>query len=209
MVAAFGVGSIAFMNLSLNFNSVGFYQMMKLLCIPCQGFIYYQFQNQGMSFNLMKSLFVLLVGIGVATITDVEINQFGTMIGFIAVATTAQFQIWQGSKSKQFGMTSIQVPYDLSGWQALLCLVIGLYVDRDIVNHEFKSMEMVLILLSCAIAIGVNLCSFLLIGRTNAITYQVVGHAKTCLVLLGGFFIIGTPIVMKNVAGIVIAMAGV
>ena len=70
-------------------------------------------------------------------------------------------------------MSSIQVQYDLSGWQALLCLMVGSYVDRDIVNHDFKSTEMVLILLSCVIAIGVNLCSFLLIGRTNAITYQV------------------------------------
>jgi len=34
-IAAFGVGSIGFMNISLHLNSVGFYQITKLAIVPC------------------------------------------------------------------------------------------------------------------------------------------------------------------------------
>lgn len=34
-IAAAGVGSIGFMNISLNLNSVGFYQITKLAIVPC------------------------------------------------------------------------------------------------------------------------------------------------------------------------------
>lgn len=44
-----------------------------------------------------------------------------------------------------------------------------------------------IVLATCFLALAVNLCSFGLIGRTSAITFQVVGHAKTCLVLIGGY----------------------
>ena len=44
-----------------------------------------------------------------------------------------------------------------------------------------------IVLGTCFLALAVNLCSFGLIGRTSAITFQVVGHAKTCLVLTGGY----------------------
>lgn len=44
-----------------------------------------------------------------------------------------------------------------------------------------------IVLGTCFLALMVNLCSFGLIGRTSAITFQVVGHAKTCLVLVGGY----------------------
>jgi solute carrier family 35 protein E3 len=63
-------------------------------------------------------------------------------------------------------------------------------------------------------AIAVNLCSAGLIGKTSAVTYQVVGHLKTCLVLIGGFIFVPTSNfttkeLLKNVFGISIAMVGV
>ena len=48
-----------------------------------------------------------------------------------------------------------------------------------------------------------------------AVTYQVVGHAKTCLVIIGGFLWVPSGVVashsdfFKNIAGISIAMIGV
>ena len=38
--------------------------------------------------------------------------------------------------------------------------------------------EMAWIALSCVLALSVNLCTYGLIGKTSAVTYQVVGHAK-------------------------------
>ena len=68
--------------------------------------------------------------------------------------------------------------------------------------------------LTCVLAIAVNILSYALIGKTSAVTYQVVGHAKTCLVLIGGYVLVrSTPKspeeLLKNILGVIVAMVGV
>lgn len=70
---------------------------------------------------------------------------------------------------------------------------------------------LLLVLLTCVIALAVNGCSFGLIGRTSAITFQVVGHTKTCLVLAGGFILWPTDNVQQmvnNAIGVGVAFVG-
>jgi hypothetical protein len=43
------------------------------------------------------------------------------------------------------------------------------------------------IFLSCIVAVGVNASQFICIGRFSAVTFQVLGHMKTILVLVLGF----------------------
>lgn len=47
------------------------------------------------------------------------------------------------------------------------------------------------IILSCLIAVGVNLSQFICIGRFTAVSFQVLGHMKTVLVLVLGFTLFG------------------
>jgi len=64
------------------------------------------------------------------------------------------------------------------------------------------------ILLSCSIAVCVNFSTFLVIGTTSPVTYQVLGHLKTCLVLSFGYIILKDPFSARNVVGILIAIFG-
>merc|ERR1711988_331098 len=70
-----------------------------------------------------------------------------------------------------------------------------------------------LVLGTCFLALLVNFCSFGLIGRTSPITFQVVGHAKTCLVLAGGYLFFPMTGTMQqlynNIMGVSVAMVGV
>ena len=71
-----------------------------------------------------------------------------------------------------------------------------------------------IVLGTCFLALAVNLCSFGLIGKTSAITFQVVGHAKTCLVLAGGYLLFPSKLadtqqLYNNIAGVSFAMIGV
>lgn len=56
--------SIGFLNLSLGFNSVGFYQMTKLAIIPCTVFIQTSFYGKVFSTRVKAALAVLLGGGG-------------------------------------------------------------------------------------------------------------------------------------------------
>ena len=58
---------------------------------------------------MILALFILLAGVGVATVTDVELRPVGMCWGVLAVSTTAVFQIWQGTKQKEFGVSATQL----------------------------------------------------------------------------------------------------
>jgi drug/metabolite transporter (DMT)-like permease len=64
------------------------------------------------------------------------------------------------------------------------------------------------IVLSCLISVSVNFSTFLVIGKTSAVTYQVLGHLKTCLVLAFGYFLLHDPFRWRNILGISIAVVG-
>ena len=67
----------------------------------------------------------------------------------------------------------------------------------------------VFIILSCSIAVGVNLSQFICIGRFTAVTFQVLGHMKTILVLILGFIFFGKEgLNLHVVLGMLIAIAG-
>lgn len=66
-----------------------------------------------------------------------------------------------------------------------------------------------LIGLSCAIAIGTNLSQFICIGRFTAVSFQVLGHMKTILVLTLGFLFFGKEgLNLHVIIGMTIAVLG-
>ena len=203
-VALAGFASIGFMNLSLNSNSVGFYQITKLTIIPVVLAInlLYGVHTNG---KIKLALLILLAGVGVATVTDVQLRPIGLVYGALAVLTTAVFQIWQGSKQKEFSMSGTQLQAAVAPWMAAQSLAVAAAAEgvcwkpdgscpklvQDFVLEAAASDDGVrtlgLVLATCFLALAVNFCSFGLIGRTSPITFQVVGHLKTCLVLVGGY----------------------
>lgn len=63
-------------------------------------------------------------------------------------------------------------------------------------------------MLSCLIAVFVNFSTFLVIGKTSPVTYQVLGHLKTCLVLAFGYTLLHDPFTFRNILGILVAVVG-
>merc|ERR1711990_1205999 len=57
--------SIGFLNLSLGFNSVGFYQMTKLAIIPCTVMMHTIYYGKKYSSSIKGALGILLLGVGI------------------------------------------------------------------------------------------------------------------------------------------------
>jgi solute carrier family 35 protein E3 len=64
------------------------------------------------------------------------------------------------------------------------------------------------IVLSCLISVSVNFSTFLVIGKTSPVTYQVLGHLKTCLVLAFGYLLLKDAFSWRNILGILVAVIG-
>ncbi|KAK3006594.1 hypothetical protein RJ639_016489, partial [Escallonia herrerae] len=215
-VMGFGIlngTSIGLLNLSLGFNSVGFYQMTKLAIIPCTVFLETLFFRKIFSRNVQLSLLVLLLGVGIATVTDLQLNVLGSVLSLLAVLTTCVAQIMTNTIQKRFKVSSTQLLYQSCPYQAIILFLTGPFVDGLLTNQNvfaFKYTPQVLafIVLSCLISVSVNFSTFLVIGKTSPVTYQVLGHLKTCLVLAFGYVLLRDPFSWRNILGILIAVVG-
>ncbi|CAN0901720.1 UDP-xylose transporter 3 [Linum grandiflorum] len=205
--------SIGLLNLSLGFNSVGFYQMTKLAIIPCTVLLETLFFRKLFSRNIQFSLVILLLGVGIATVTDLQLNVLGSVLSLLAVLTTCIAQIMTNTIQKKFKVSSTQLLYQSCPYQALTLFIVGPFLDGLLTNQNvfaFKYTPQVLffIVLSCMISVSVNFSTFLVIGKTSPVTYQVLGHLKTCLVLAFGYVLLRDPFSWRNILGILVAIVG-
>ncbi|AQK84129.1 Nucleotide/sugar transporter family protein [Zea mays] len=247
--------SIGLLNLSLGFNSVGFYQMTKLAIIPCTVILETLFFRKKFSRSIQMSLSVLLLGVGVATVTDLQLNAVGSILSLLAIITTCIAQIvsfhqkllfishklkfsylimlflfsrirtskpspvfmWlalmTNTIQKKFKVSSTQLLYQSCPYQSLTLFLIGPFLDGFLTNQNvfafnYTSQVVFFIVLSCLISVSVNFSTFLVIGKTSPVTYQVLGHLKTCLVLAFGYVLLHDPFSWRNILGILIAVVG-
>jgi len=205
--------SIGFLNLSLGFNSIGFYQMTKLAIIPFTVMLETIFLKKQFSRNIKLSLFFLLVGVGIASITDLQLNFVGTILSLLAIITTCVGQILTNTIQKKLNVTSTQLLYQSAPFQAAILFVSGPLVDQmltkqNVFAYKYSSIVLTFIIMSCVIAVSVNFSTFLVIGKTSPVTYQVLGHLKTCLVLGFGYTLLHDPFTERNIIGILVAVFG-
>ncbi|KAI4307549.1 hypothetical protein L6164_030724 [Bauhinia variegata] len=205
--------SIGLLNLSLGFNSVGFYQMTKLAIIPCTVLLETIFFRKVFSRSIQFSLTMLLLGVGIATVTDLQLNALGSFLSLLAVITTCIAQIMTNTIQKKFKVSSTQLLYQSCPYQAITLFVTGpfldwLLTDRNVFTFNYTPQVLFFIVLSCLISVSVNFSTFLVIGKTSAVTYQVLGHLKTCLVLAFGYVLLHDPFSWRNILGILVAVVG-
>ncbi|KAK8955180.1 hypothetical protein KSP40_PGU001554 [Platanthera guangdongensis] len=205
--------SIGLLNLSLGFNSVGFYQMTKLAIIPCTVLLETFFFRKNFSGTIKCSLAILLLGVGIATVTDLQLNALGSVLSLLAIITTCIAQIMTNTIQKRFKVSSTQLLYQSCPYQAITLFVIGPFLDGLLTNlnvfaFKYTPQVLVFIVLSCLISVSVNFSTFLVIGKTSPVTYQVLGHLKTCLVLAFGYVLLHDPFSWRNILGILVAVVG-
>ncbi|KAB1226234.1 hypothetical protein CJ030_MR1G023607 [Morella rubra] len=205
--------SIGLLNLSLGFNSIGFYQMTKLAIIPFTVLLETIFLKKQFSQKIKFSLFLLLIGVGIASVTDLQLNFVGTILSLLAIITTCVGQILTNTIQKRLNVSSTQLLYQSAPFQAAILFVSGPLVDQFLTKQSvfaFKYSPIVVgfIVLSCLIAVSVNFSTFLVIGKTSPVTYQVLGHLKTCLVLGFGYTLLHDPFTERNIIGILVAVWG-
>ncbi|TVU38203.1 hypothetical protein EJB05_11560 [Eragrostis curvula] len=85
--------SITGMNLSLMLNSVGFYQISKLSMIPVVCFMEWVLNSKHYTTKVISAVVVVAAGVGICTVTDVEVNAKGFICACVAVFCTSLQQI--------------------------------------------------------------------------------------------------------------------
>ncbi|CAN1169540.1 UDP-rhamnose/UDP-galactose transporter 5 [Linum perenne] len=206
--------SIVGMNVSLMWNSVGFYQIAKLSMIPVSCFLEVVLDKVRYSRDTKLSILVVLLGVAVCTVTDVSVNAKGFIAAVIAVWSTALQQYYVHYLQRKYNLGSFNLLGHTAPAQASSLLLVGPFVDYFLTSkrvdaYPFSFTPVAFILLSCTIAVGTNLSQFICIGRFTAVSFQVLGHMKTILVLTLGFILFGKDgLNLHVIVGMIIAVAG-
>jgi len=196
------------MNLNLSYNSVGFYQLSKLVCIPIIIAIERVKYGKTVPASLLASLVPLLVGVGIATVNDFSLNLVGTVYAAVAVLTASYAQILTSHTQKELGCDALQLlhqacPFVIAG------MLMAIPVFHNVVAMEpISRMALGRIAFSCVLAFGVNASNYVVLGKTSALTYQVLGHVKTISILVLGFILFHNTPSKRVVAGILVALVG-
>lgn len=138
---------------------------------------------------------------------------FGVVIAAVSVVGSGMQQILCGFMQRQHKLQSHQLLAATAPAQGVMLLIIGPWVDAAVsgswVGHYVITMPALsMIVLSCAISVGVNVSQFMCLGRFSAVTFQVLGHTKTILVLLISWLALGESMSGKKLAGMALAVAG-
>ncbi|KAG2573198.1 UDP-rhamnose/UDP-galactose transporter 5-like isoform X1 [Panicum virgatum] len=206
--------SVVGMNASLMWNSVGFYQISKLSMVPVLCMLEVLFDNIRYSRGTKLSIIVVLVGVAICTVTDVSLNTKGLISATVAVSSTAFQQHYIHHLQNKYSLSAFNLLGHTAPAQAASLLLLGPFVDLWLTNnrvdtYRYNNVVMFFIALSCVIAIGTNLSQFICIGRFTAVSFQVLGHMKTILVLTLGFILFGRESLNVHVAfGMILAIVG-
>ncbi|GJM94721.1 hypothetical protein PR202_ga11394 [Eleusine coracana subsp. coracana] len=146
---------------------------------------------------------------GFGVLNGISIGLLNLSLGFNSVG----FYQMTNTIQKKFKVSSTQLLYQSCPYQSLTLFLIGPFLDGFLTNQnvfafDYTSQVVFFIVLSCLISVSVNFSTFLVIGKTSPVTYQVLGHLKTCLVLTFGYVLLHDPFSWRNILGILIAVVG-
>lgn len=221
-LAAAYVGYVVLNNLSLKLNTVGFYQISKICIMPTLIVIEILLFGKWPSRRVLAAVVLVCLGVALATVTDrgISTNLIGLAVGLAAILVTAMYQVWAGSKQKELQTSSMQLLHQYTPLAALMLAVlvpvlepVGLFeIQPDkptLLGYKYSMVSITAIAVSSVLGLTVSLSTFLVIGATSSLTYNIVGHLKTVTILTGGCLIFGDSMTVTKFLGITLAMAGI
>ncbi|KAG8642936.1 hypothetical protein MANES_12G145000v8 [Manihot esculenta] len=196
-----------------NFSIVGM-NIAKLSMIPVSCFLEVVLDKVRYSRDTKLSIAVVLLGVAVCTVTDVSVNAKGFIAAVVAIWSTSLQQYYVHFLQQRYSLGSFNLLGHTAPAQAVSLLLVGPFLDywlteKRVDAYAYSFTSVLFIILSCTIAVGTNLSQFICIGRFTAVSFQVLGHMKTILVLILGFIFFGKEgLNLQVVVGMIIAVAG-
>jgi solute carrier family 35 protein E3 len=155
----------------------------------------------------------IILGVFLNSYYDIKFNIPGMTFAIAGVIVTSLYQVWIGTKQEQLEVNSMQLLYYQAPLAAALLGVLipffePLFGDKGVFG-VWSSNAMIAVAISGMIAFSVNLSIYFIIGKTSPVTYNMFGHLKFSVTLLGGYFIFKEPLLAKQLLGILLTFSGI
>lgn len=215
-LAIAGMGFVVFSNLSLQHNSIAFYQVMKHMTVVGVVIIEALFFKKYLPRQFLLALGAMCTGVLITGTTDFQLNFVGTMFALANILSTSFYQIWCGSLQKSLEANPLQLQLYIAPLSAIsLIPFLPIFDDYSLTSPDsiFRFVPTVksasAILVTGALALCVNVSIFLVIGKTSAVTYNVVGNGKTAFLFCVDYLVFWRPFDPANVFGMALTLCSV
>ncbi|XP_067110712.1 solute carrier family 35 member E3 isoform X2 [Osmerus mordax] len=205
-------GFVAFTNLSLQNNTIGTYQLAKAMTTPVIIVIQTLYYRKTFSTKIKLTVVPITLGVILNSYYDVRFNLLGMVFATLGVFVTSLYQ-WVGSKQQELQVNSMQLLYYQapmsSGFLLLLVPCLEPLSGEHGIFGPWSLPALFMVLLSGSVAFLVNLSIYWIIGNTSAVTYNMFGHFKFCITLLGGYVLFQDPLSLHQGLGIGCTLTGI
>ena len=213
VIALGSLVSIIFMNLNLAANSVGFYQISKLACIPMTLLIEAQLgmAHQQLNVRLVGSLVLLTSGMVLVAVNDIATSSTGFLWAFLGTLSTSVAQVLFSPLQKALGLDPLQLLFHTSPLLTAASTAIVPFSENmlSLTQHAVTPALALDLAISCASAVALNASNYVVLSATSPLSYQVLGHVKTVAIIAFGIVYYDEPPTLKMLLGIGLALTGV
>ena len=159
---------VVFTNLSLEYNTIGTYQLFKVLTTPVVALISWQYYKTKYSKMVVATLIPVVVGVCTHSVNDIKLTMLGTIIAGIGVIAASLYQVWVGERLKELDMNSQQLLYYQAPLSAILLVPFIFFMESlpSYATSEEQRTAIVAVVTSGIVAFAVNLSVYWVIKNT-------------------------------------------
>ena len=200
-------GAVGFINMSLFYNTIGMYQVFKFTNVLVICLIEFLWKKKSYSMGIYASLATLTCGVLMATVSNVELTMKGAFFGVCGSLCTAIYQISNKAAQVEHDLKPLQLMEHEQPYTILWTMAFALFTDdiKALFTFIYTPKIVLLLFASGFFAFGVNVTSYMIIGKFGPVTYGVLGHSKAVGVMLFGFMMLHEVPSMNTATGMLIA----
>jgi solute carrier family 35 protein E3 len=181
-------------NTSLKLNSIGFYQIFKLLVTPVVVALEYILDGKTLSKKRTSCLVAVCLFVLISSGADLNFSPYGTICASIWVPLAAAYKVqWGRVKRLYNNCSTLALMRAILPYAILVQAAISPLVDPPGLSQFVWTREAIIwIGLSGISAFMVNFSGFLVMGNISALAHVLLGQLKTAIVMIGAFFLFGS-----------------
>ncbi|XP_006006636.1 solute carrier family 35 member E3 [Latimeria chalumnae] len=206
-------GFVVFTNLSLQNNTIGTYQLAKVMTTPVIIIIQTFYYKKSFSTKIKLTLIPITLGVILNSYYDVKFNVLGITFAALGVLVTSLYQVWVGVKQHELQVNSMQLLYYQAPMSSAILLAFVPFFEPVFgeggLFGPWSLSALVMVFFSGVVAFLVNLSIYWIIGNTSPVTYNMFGHFKFCITLLGGYILFMDPLSINQGLGILCTLLGI
>ena len=209
--------NVVLMNISLTISSITFYQIARILITPFVALINYFFYRKSIPRQAAFALIPMCLGVAIISYYENQSNAeslqaIGLLSVILAVGSvfvSAVYTVWIATYQRQYEINGFQLLFNQAPIGAVLLLFVAPLTDTMPTIETTSSTKWILVGFSGLLAAIINLSQFFIISGAGPVSSTVIGHLKTCSIVMLGWAFSSKAVTDRSVFGVLLAMASV